>query len=271
MFEKGDDSVQTMMTSGESSVYCRGVFITSTGTEQGKTMLVSGIAAWWQVESGEAPGVWKPVQSGVQWEEPDADSYRLKWGGGLTHLNERDLVTLTFADPLSPYAAAQRKDLEIDFSALAAEGASRLAEERPLVVEGAGGVAVPFTKTGTMTDLAFMLKLPLLIVANPLLGTISHTVTAIEYVRSKGIQDVAVIMGGLPPEENSRELECQENAAIISDMTEVPVLSRMPWLPQPKIHDPEGWSQWRAEWICLMKENLLLCQWLRSRLKRGAL
>lgn len=252
--------------SGDFRSLQRGVFVSSTGTEQGKTVLASGIAAWWHRESAQLPEVWKPVQSGAQWGDAAADSYRLKWGGGLTHKEEQELVTLSFCAPLSPLAAAEREGIELDFASLIAEGASRLSDTTPLIVEGAGGVAVPFTKEHTMTDLAIALQLPMLIVANPLLGTISHTVTAVEYVRSRGLADVAVIMGGLSPERGDREQECHDNVRIISDMASVAVLGRMPWLPHPECHDARSWEKWRVQWLALMGEQQPLCDWLRQRM-----
>lgn len=262
--------VKFVMPASKTNVECaankKGIFVSSTGTEQGKTILASGIAAWWKSVTGAAPAVWKPVQSGVQWGASNADSYRLKWGGGLEDKQEQDIVSLAFSAPLSPLAAAARENVSINCAALRREGITRLSQGLPLVVEGAGGVAVPFANTYTMCSLASDLELPMLIVAQPLLGTISHTVTAVHYAREQGIPDIAVVMGGLAPEQLEREHECEENAQIIAEQAQVPVLGRLPWIPQPVMHDPHAWSSWRAQWVEAMSRVSLLCDWLKGRM-----
>ena len=67
--------------------------------------------------------------------------------------------------PLAPYAAALVENRIVDVQG-AKETYSALAKEfESVVVEGAGGLAVPITDTATMADLARSMGLPVLIVA----------------------------------------------------------------------------------------------------------
>ncbi|WP_028544616.1 dethiobiotin synthase [Paenibacillus taiwanensis] len=240
-----------------------GLFVSSTGTELGKTIAVSGISAWFKVHTKRSPQVWKPVQSGVQLGDVNADSYRLKHGGWLTDVSEKEIVSSTFSAPLAPMAAARREQSTIFYAALLEEGRRRMERQGPLLVEGAGGVAVPFTPNKTMAHLAADLELPLLIVAAPLLGTISHTVTAIHYARNCGVQEMKVVIGGMTPQlQEERLSDVEENAAIIEELTGVPVLAMMPWLPHPVTYSEVKWQLWREEWVQAMEQQQAWTDWL---------
>ena len=73
-----------------------------------------------------------------------------------------------------------------------------------LVVEGAGGLAVPIDGRETMRDLASALQLPVLIVARPGLGTINHTALTVEYARAGGLSVVGVVISNYPDDARSR-------------------------------------------------------------------
>ncbi|MCG7408465.1 dethiobiotin synthase [Paenibacillus sp. ACRRX] len=245
-----------------------GLFVSSTGTEIGKTIAVSGISAWFKAHMKRPPQVWKPVQSGVQLGDVIADSYRLKHGGWLTNVPEKEIVSSTFRAPLAPMAAARREQSAISYTSLIEEGRVRMGRQGPLLIEGAGGVAVPFTPSKTMAHLAADLGLPMMIVAAPLLGTISHTVTAIHYARYCGVQEIKVVIGGVTPQIQDESLpDVKENAAIIEELTGVPVLGIMPWLPHPVTYSEVEWRLWREEWVQAMEEQTVWTDWLRQCLR----
>ncbi|WP_242069312.1 dethiobiotin synthase [Paenibacillus dendritiformis] len=243
-----------------------GLFVSSTGTEVGKTVVASGIAVYLHSVRRRKLSLWKPVQSGVGLGSPDADSYRLRMGSGMSELAEEDIATWTLREPLAPWMASEREGIRFSVKALMEEGRRRLESDAFLVAEGAGGIAVPFTREMTMADLAQGLGLPVLLVAAPGLGTVSHTVTAISYARERGVDDIAVVFSG-PPEAAS-EREREENVRMIEAMTNVPVLGTMPWLPQPEgmqAADPSAWAAWRERWLqCTMRLSRLT-QWLADR------
>lgn len=247
-------------------VNAAGLFVSSTGTEVGKTVVASGIAAYLHSVRRRKLSLWKPVQSGVALGSPDADSYRLRMGSGMSELAEEDVATWTLREPLAPWMACEREGIRFSVEALMEEGSRRLESDAFLLAEGAGGIAVPLTREMTMADLAQGLGLPVLLVSAPGLGTVSHTVTAIHYARERGNDDIAVVFSG-PPEAAS-EREIQENACMIEAMTNVPVLGLMPWLPQPEgiqAADPSAWAAWRERWLqCTMRLSRLK-KWLADR------
>ena len=73
-------------------------------------------------------------------------------------------------EPIAPHEAARRAGVAIDMKKLVPPPC-----DRPLVVEGAGGLLVPLTDHAFVIDLARELELPVILVTRSTLGTINHT------------------------------------------------------------------------------------------------
>jgi dethiobiotin synthetase len=61
------------------------------------------------------------------------------------------------------------------------------AGKKTLLIEAAGGVMTPINNQKTFLDLATELKIPVLLVTGNYLGAISHTLSAVEVLRGKGV------------------------------------------------------------------------------------
>jgi dethiobiotin synthetase len=146
-----------------------GFVVTGTDTDIGKTVFAAGLAGFlggWY---------WKPVQAGLQ---DGGDAARVAALSGLPPehiLSEAYRLTT----PCSPHRAA-----EIDGVEIAAE-ALELPPQRPLVVEGAGGVLVPLNGAYLIADQIARWGLPAIIVARTALGTINHSLLTIEALRAR--------------------------------------------------------------------------------------
>ncbi|MCY9516791.1 dethiobiotin synthase [Paenibacillus apiarius] len=244
----------------------KGLFVSSTGTGVGKTVVTAGIAAYFHQIRKRKLQLWKPVQSGTTIGDPEADTYRLRMGSGMTGISEDKMATWTLPDPLAPWMAFERAGVAFSFPALLEEGQRRLKEQSLLLIEGAGGIAVPFTQRDTMADLAYGLQVPLLLVSSSGLGTVSHTVTAVHYARARGITDVAVALSG--PKVMAEAREAEENARMIEAMADVPVLGLVPWLPQPdraRASESSAWAIWREQWLASFTKMNRFTQWLLER------
>ena len=99
--------------------------------------------------------------------------------------------------------------------ATAAERIRDLADSRRLVlVEGAGGLLVRFDEDGaTLADLAHELRAPVLLVADPALGTLNQTALTLEAMARRGLEPAGVVLGSWPEQPdlamrcNIRDLE----------------------------------------------------------------
>ncbi|GAB4324109.1 MAG: hypothetical protein Kow0059_19580 [Candidatus Sumerlaeia bacterium] len=182
-------------------------FITATGTGVGKTLAAGAFAIALQ-RRGLSVCYYKPAETGVSsGVEGDAD---------LIARITRQPPALTRGAalrlPLAPAVAAECEHSSINWNMLD-EGFRRVEAERPdvLIVEGAGGLAVPLCPDDTaphgwltFADAARRWRLPLLIVADAALGTINHTVLTISYAHQSRLDVAGLIINNyhwaIPPQ-----------------------------------------------------------------------
>ena len=70
-------------------------------------------------------------------------------------------------------------------------------KHKGMLVEGAGGITVPYGDDFTVTDLACALNLPLIIVAPNKLGVINHIILTIEFAKNHDLTIVGIIFNGV--------------------------------------------------------------------------
>lgn len=202
----------------------KGFFITATDTGVGKTIVAGGITGALR-KRGYNAGVYKPVQSGHRVDHPDGDAARLKAFSGVD--DPLDLICpYAVEEPLAPILALQRAGQHVSLNDLQ-RGFDRLKERHEvLIVEGAGGLAVPYVEDGLVADAAWMLELPLIIVARPHLGTVNHTLLTIEYAKQRELDIAGVIISGY--QEEVAGIAEQTNPSMIEAYSGIPVLGVIP-------------------------------------------
>ena len=155
----------------------RGLFITGTDTEVGKTYVASLIARE-LVDSGYRVGVYKPVASGLGSENDaaaGADGTRLWEAAGRPGLLEQ-VCPQCFAAPLAPHLAAQEEGKVVDERWLV-DGLDVWRQQSEIVVvEGIGGLMSPVASEMYTADLAHEFGFPLVVVAPNTLGVINQTI-----------------------------------------------------------------------------------------------
>jgi dethiobiotin synthetase len=158
-------------------------FITGTGTDIGKTWLCCALLRHWRA-AGLRPAALKPVLSGFDPDAPQASDAGQLLAALEQPLDERTLEAIApwrYAAALSPDMAAAQERRQVPFDALVAfTRRAALAERGPLLVEGVGGVMVPLDQTHTVRDWVAASSLPAVLVAGSYLGSMSHTLTALE-------------------------------------------------------------------------------------------
>ncbi|MCL8209447.1 MAG: dethiobiotin synthase [Actinomycetia bacterium] len=226
----------------------RGVFITGTDTGVGKTT-VTAYVAWGLRRRGIDVGVMKPIETGhggTGWPE---DARRLATAAGVDDPREW-VVPYVFADPVAPWVASQVTGRSIDWEPIVEAARALAARHEVLLVEGAGGIAVPIRADATMADLASRLGLPVLVVARAQLGTLNHTVLTVHYARARGLRVVGLILnGGRGPDADLAE---RTNPGLLTAMTGLPILGQLPALsqaagpPSPERLDAVAHVDWAA-------------------------
>jgi dethiobiotin synthetase len=185
------------------------LIVSGTGTEIGKTIVTAAVAALAAARGGGVAVV-KPAQTGMAPGE-DGDLAVVSRLAGVRDTHEY----ARYPDPLSPAAAARLSGLPaLSLNQVAAD-VRKLSEDRALVlVEGAGGLLVRYDEEGaTLADLARDLGAPVLVVADPSLGTLNHTALTLESMASRGVDLAGVVLGNWPEDpdlamrSNLRDLE----------------------------------------------------------------
>jgi dethiobiotin synthetase len=185
----------------------RGVLVTGTGTEVGKTVVAAAIARS-AAERGERVAVFKPAVSGLD-EEGPPDHEVLRSAAGSDQSDD-EVAPYRYGPPVSPHLAAElaREPIEPKRVLAAARAAAEGADL--LVCEGVGGFLVPLTPDWLVRDFARELALPVVIAASPGLGTINHTLLTVESVRAAGLEVRAIALTPWPPEPNAMERSNRE-------------------------------------------------------------
>jgi len=181
-------------------------FITGTDTDVGKSV----VASWCMLHLDA--NYWKPTQSGL---EPTTDTKVIQQ---ITQYPQTRFFEETYSltQPLSPHEAAKRDGVEIDMDAF------QLPEtDRPLIIEGAGGLMVPLNKTHYVIDLIKQLDIPAILVARSGLGTINHTVLSLEAMRARNINIKGVIMSGPKMPHNREAIEEYGKVPIIAEIDQL--------------------------------------------------
>ncbi len=203
----------------------RGVFITGTGTEVGKTVVAASIIAA-IAAGGERVAAFKPAVSGLEEARDDWPPDHELLAAATGWQSPGSVSPHLFEPAVSPHLAAELAGDVIDPFVLA-ERARRLAADADLLVcEGVGGLMVPLTMTFTVLDLAEVLALPVIVVAPPGLGAISDVRLAVDRLRDTGLEVAAVVLNPWPEEPGKVELSNRDTLAELLDV-EVATLGRV--------------------------------------------
>lgn len=219
----------------------RGFFITGTDTDVGKTFVTTCMLRT-LIDKRIRATAYKPVQSGAQWKEgkwiaPDVDMYRK-----IIDVTDEEGCTYVLKTPCSPHLAARIDGVTIEPERIVAHMQKLQQTYDFVLVEGAGGIAVPIVdESFLVAHLAQLLSLPLIIVARASVGTINHTVLTVQYAKALRLRIAGIIMNGFSTPKNEIE---QDNIRMIETMTGVPVIGEIPHMPNVSYSD----IVWRKEW-----------------------
>jgi dethiobiotin synthetase len=177
------------------------IFITATGTDVGKTYVAASLIHHLR-QMGRLVDALKPVVSGFDPAQAVAsDPGVLLHALGLpVTMTEIDRISpWRFSAALSPDLAAQREGRNIDVDAVVTFCQTAIDQRRDiLLIEGVGGVMVPLYEQRTILDVMMALQLPLILVAGSYLGTISHTLTALDALYQRNLKILATIVSETP-------------------------------------------------------------------------
>lgn len=204
------------------------LLVTGTDTGVGKTFVTAGLAAE-MAARGLPVGVMKPFATGartIRGRLVSDDAVLLKHAAGVD--DRLDLINpVCLKPPLAPEVAARIARRPITPKTVWAAYRALSQKHRPMIVEGVGGLLVPLFTGFTVADLAKRLRLPLLIVTRPALGTLNHTALTVHAARSAGLRILGLVVNYAT--RTRKGLAERTNPAALERLTGVPVLGEVPY------------------------------------------
>jgi dethiobiotin synthetase len=206
------------------------VFITSTGTDIGKTFVAAGLIQHLR-SAGRSVDAIKPVVSGFDPATAagsDPGVLLTALGRSIVPEEIERISPWRFKTPAAPDLAAQREGRIIDFNALVDFSRRAMdAKKDVLLIEGVGGVMVPLDAGHTVLDWMTALRLPLILVVGSYLGTISHTLTALHVLAQRKLDIAAIVVSETPASPVPLD-DTIASIARFADSIEVIGLPRLP-------------------------------------------
>ncbi len=205
----------------------KGIFVTGTDTNIGKT-LISASLAWKLSNQYNNICVMKPFATSDKIFSTKYNSKDLFLLSKSINLKEdvKNLNPYFYTFPASPYMATKLLKIKsLDVKTAIKKFNYLYKKYDYLVVEGIGGICVPLTRKYKIIDFIKLIKLPVIIVTTPKLGTVNHTFLTIEMCKNYGIPVKGIIFNKMPSSPSEVE---KSTPKFIKDLTNIPILGIIP-------------------------------------------
>lgn len=208
---------------------CRGLFITGTGTDVGKTY-VSGLILKALRDSGRSAAYYKAAMSGND-RRPDGslipgDARYVQQVSGISQPLE-EMCPYVYEAPLSPHLAARLEGRPVELEKVLAGFRDLRGKYDDVVMEGSGGILCPIRVDEReklyLPQVVKACGLGCLLVADAGLGTINHTALTAFYLKEQGIPLKGIIFNRYAPGNVMQE----DNVRICEALTGVKVVARV--------------------------------------------
>lgn len=203
----------------------KGIFVTATGTDVGKTF-ISALIVKKVRELGINCGYYKPALSGAVESNgqliPGDCEYVLKTAG--INENPADCASYIFKTAVSPHLASEIEGISIKKETIIKDFNNKKEQYDYLLVEGAGGIVCPFNikdERLLLEDVIKMLNLDVIIVAGAELGSINNAVLTAKYIKNAGINIKGLILNRY----NENDFMQRDNKLQIENLTGVKVIA----------------------------------------------
>ena len=206
-----------------------GIFITATDTGVGKTVVTAALAVALR-KRGYAVGVMKPIETGVPSSaDPESDAARLR-AAARSSDTLTEIRPYAFRRPLAPMDAARLEKRTVTLPTIMRAFRSLQSRHEVLLVEGVGGVHVPFTWSLDVSDLIYKMKFPAIVVGRVSLGGINHALLTLKALRRRNISVLALVLNRtLPAQTATAQLQESSTVRLLRQFAGVPVIGPLPY------------------------------------------
>jgi dethiobiotin synthetase len=213
------------------------VFVTATGTEVGKTLVARGLIRALRAH-GRTVEALKPVVSGYDPHEAEGSDPGLllaALGEPVTPEGIARISPFRFTAPVSPHLAARREGKKIDFNAVVELCRWRMqASTGVLIIEGVGGIMAPLEDHRTVLDWMVALNQPIILVAGSYLGTLSHTLSAVDVIERRNLPVAALLVN----ETAGSPVSFTDTVESIRTLCSKVDVQSLPWLANGNLDHP---------------------------------
>lgn len=131
-----------------------------------------------------------------------------------------------FKEPCSPHLAARIENKIIDANKIKKSLVALKRDFDLVIVEGSGGVLVPFSAKGLLIDLVKENNLPVLVVVANKLGAINHALLTIEALRRRRLKILGLVFCDV---RNEDKFISRDNPKIVKILAKEKILGILPW------------------------------------------
>lgn len=183
----------------------RGLFVTGTDTGVGKTVIACALLRHFAGLGKRVIGM-KPVAAGAR-----------RTAQGLSNEDVEKLVRASnvsaptevvnpycFEPAIAPHIAAEETGVAIDEQRILRAFEDLASRADRVIVEGAGGFAVPLGPVGDMAGLARLLGLPVVLVVGMRLGCLNHALLTAQAIERSGLELRGWVANCVEPKEMDR-------------------------------------------------------------------
>jgi dethiobiotin synthetase len=189
-------------------------------------------------ESNQPVGALKPIVSGYDSsvaETSDPAVLLAALGRRMSADEVERIAPWRFRAPLAPDLAAAREGRRVDFVELVEFSRAAInGAKGPLFIEGVGGIMVPLDGRRTVLDWMTALDIPLLLIVGGYLGTISHTLTALDVLAQRKLTIAAIVVS----ESDRDAVALDDTVASIERFSNGVEVVGLPRLPAGITHHP---------------------------------
>jgi dethiobiotin synthetase len=190
------------------------LFITGTDTGVGKTYTAARLLQVLRA-LGESCAGMKPICCG---DRRDAELLLAAGSHGLTI---DDVNPVWLKTPAAPMVGSSMEKVDIDVDHILSAFHSLQNRVEHVIVEGVGGWMVPIRRDYFVSDLAALMKLPVLAVAYNRLGCLNHAVLTVQSILGHGLRCVGLVLNNAQATDDVAALT---NTDTLRKILDVPLL-----------------------------------------------
>lgn len=204
----------------------KGIFITGTGTDTGKTFVTALLVKKLR-ETGLDAAYFKAAMSGNERDENGkmipGDAMYVKRISCSPQPTDT-MCSYIYEKAVSPHLASRIEGEPVELEKVTAQYEKLCCEYEYVICEGSGGIVCPIRcddKIIMLEDVIKALGLPALIVADAGLGTINSVVLTCEYMKSHGLEIRGLILNRF----HKGDIMEEDNKLMCEKLTRLPVIA----------------------------------------------